>query len=195
MGWSFGTWGLRERQAAARRRYGAASDLVTGWRDLSEQVGAVNDPLAAMKARLWASSRVQAAGEGVPDTLAEQIEMVRRMRREYDADANRSSLRRAQASLARIEGRVGRLPLTLAQERVLSLGEHVLAEFRRLRAEAAASMPRPAADKTGAHRRGRRLVSEDLSRIDADAVDLETELSKLRILYQLNNRLSTGGRP
>ncbi|MFA5138947.1 MAG: hypothetical protein WC728_06910 [Elusimicrobiota bacterium] len=195
MGWSFGTWGLKDRQTAARRRYESVSELVGRWRDDSEMVGAMNDPLAPLKTRLWASSKVRAAGDAVPDSPAEQLEMIRRMRGEYDGDANRSSLRRAQAFLARIESRLGSLPLTRAQEHVVSLGQDVLTEIRRLRSEAAESMPPPKADKNGAQRRGRHLVAEDLSRIDADVVDLETELSKLRILYQLNNRLSTGDMP
>jgi uncharacterized protein YicC (UPF0701 family) len=129
----------------------------------------------------------------MPQKIGAQIEEIFEMRREYDADASRSALIRAKASLKKVEKQLGQTSyLKKSQTRVLKLAADIAADIKNAEKSVLASLPSKKTDKTGTHSKSRSLVQEEAAMLSADSADLKSEIARLDIHYRLNNFLFDG---
>ncbi len=177
--WTFGRWGLAEKKKEARAAFTRVSGALLRFREAGEAAEPLGDPDAALGAALRESPQVLAAARGVPDSAAERVAEVLRLREGYDAEASREALARSIAS----GGRTGGYPFA-AQAEAMRLLRALQADI----AAAAKSLsPSPkAADKSGA----RDMAEADLKGLAQDASFLTTEIGLLDIRF----RLPAGGK-
>lgn len=178
--WTFGRWGLAEKKKEARAAFTRVSGALSRFREAGEAAEPLGDPDAALSAALRESPQVLAAARQVPDSTAERVAEVLRLREGYDAEASREALARSIASGGRGKGGY---PFA-AQAEAMRL-------LRALQADIAAAAktlsPSPkAADKSGA----RAMAEADLAGLAQDASFLTTEIGLLDIRF----RLSEGGK-
>lgn len=185
--WSFGRWGLSGRKAAAKKSLAKLNTLFREFRELGDEVAVTASPFAPLQEEAERSREVQEAPKDIPSTTAEQLAEIRLLRAGYDEDGHRSALIRAGAALEEARRRLGKPRLTAGQERVLARAEGLRAELLDIRKRTLRSLPPVEKDVTGAHRKGRELVTEDLSVLSSDADCLRTEIDRLRAHYQFNN--------
>ncbi len=190
MRWDFGRWGLTRHNSAAASAFERVTGKITNYRELASQVGSVTDPIAPLRAKIEKSKRAQTAAKNIPETTAEQVEEIHRLRAEYDADAGRSAMIRASSKLAILQKEFGPSRLKISQTRALALARDIQADIRRTRRRTSRSLPDKGSDTSGAHRKGRSLIMKSLAMLGADAEDLEAEIARLEIHYQHNNYIT-----
>jgi len=193
MQWSFNRWGLAGHKKTAAQLFGRLTAQIERYRLLTQKTMTATDPIAARRNAALNAPRTQKAAETIPDKIGTQLEEIFKMRREYDADANRSALIRARASLKKIELKANRPSyLKPAQQSVLASAYAIASTIDEAADSVSKSLPPESKDSSGAHRRGRQLVSEEILMLKTDSTDLRTDIARLEIHYRLNNFLTDG---
>ncbi len=193
MQWSFQQWGLLSHKGKALRDFRRITGKIERFRGEAEAVQAATSPFAAAMEKMAKSKRVRKAKKDIPDSVAETISEIEKLRAEYDGDAERSALARASAAFGRLQLLWGPAQLNKPQLRVLLLAGNIVSDLHEIRTRIETSLPPKEEDQTGAQRQGRRLVTGGLERIAEDERDLATELRRMRIHFQLNNYQSRRG--
>jgi len=187
--WDFNGWGRARGKDAAASDFDSWSKAVALFRRSAEAISALTDPLDKTKKRLENSPEVQAAAEGVPDSIAGKIADIRRLRAQYDADANRQALCRARGAVAKIVAARGPLRTDERQTRVLTDARGLLAAASAVTARTRRSLGAPSDATSALDRAGHDRVAARLSAVDEDAEALKTEISRLELFFGLNNLL------
>ncbi len=194
MQWGFGRWGLTKYKKTVARHYDRITEKIRRYRGLAAEVSKATDPTAPFRAAAVSSKKVRKAARDIPSSVAEQVDEIHKMRSEYDADASRSALIRAEYSLVALRKRLGPSSLKESQNRVLTLARGILKDLTETRRSIRKSLPARETDKNGAHRKGRSLVLKDLEMLREDSGCLRAEIKRLEIRYHLNNYRTEGGK-
>jgi hypothetical protein len=192
MQWDFGAWGKIKSKQRASTVFRQLSSRLENFRRISESVTYTQDPLKEKYKALKKSPRVEAVRKkSLPDSTAEIIAEIIAVRGEYDADAARSALIRADGKTRQLSDRWGKGQLSDAQQRVLTGAESLLQALHNERTQFVAKLPTEASDRHGADRAARKRVTQQLSFLSEDTEALGVELKRLRLHYFLNNYQSS----
>ena len=173
--WTFGRWGLSNKKEEARAAFVRVSKALSRFREAGEAAESLGDPDAALSAAVRESPQVLAAAREVPDSMAQRVAEVLRLREGYDHEASREALARSIASAGRGKGDYPFAAQAEAMRLLRALEADIAAAAKTL-----SPSPR-SADKGGA----RAMAEADLSGLAHDASFLSTEIGLLDIRFRL----------